>query len=68
MWFCNTEEAKRQMRRCEARKCPGCRKCIWIEESANAMSEYGKVIEPPTIDHPLLDYIIEKFNGVKIGS
>ena len=62
-WFCQTEEAKEQMKICEANKCPGCEKCIWIEESANAMAEYGKVIEPVAEPHPLTDYIIEKFNG-----
>ena len=43
-WFCNTPEAKAQMKICEKNKCQGCNKCIWIEESANAMSEYGTEI------------------------
>tara|TARA_R100000152_G_C6730237_1_gene155010 strand:- start:378 stop:545 length:168 start_codon:yes stop_codon:yes gene_type:complete len=51
------------MKICNANKCPGCEKCIWIEESANAMAEYGTVIEPEVDEHPLLDYVIEKFNG-----
>ena len=62
-WFCQTKEAKEQMKICEANKCPGCEKCIWIEESANAMAEYGTVIEPKEEPHPLTDYVIEKFNG-----
>ena len=44
-WFCNTPEAKKQMKLCEANKCPGCYKCIWIEESAHAMYEHGTPIE-----------------------
>ena len=65
-WFCNTPEAKAQMKICEENKCPGCHKCIWIEESANAMAEYGKVIEPVTERHPLYDAIKEKFGGKEI--
>ena len=60
-WFCNTPEAKEQMKICEANKCPGCNKCIWIEESAWAMAEYGTPEKAKP--HPLLDKIIEKFNG-----
>ena len=45
-WFCQTEEAKAQLKECYDNDCPGCNKCIWIEESANAMAEYGIVIEP----------------------
>ena len=66
-WFCNTPEAKAQMKICEANKCPGCYKCIWIEESSNAMAEYGTVVESVEENHPLEDMIIEKFNGVKIN-
>lgn len=62
-WFCQTEEAKKQMKICEANKCPGCNKCIWIEESAYAMAKYGKVIEPVAEPHPLMEQIIDKFNG-----
>ena len=63
-WFCNTPEAIAQMKICDANKCPGCHKCIWIEESSNAMAEYGTVVEPePGEPHPLLDKIIEKFDG-----
>ena len=62
-WFCQTEEAKEQMKICNANNCLGCRKCIWIQESANAMSEYGKPIVEQEIPHPLTDYVIEKFNG-----
>ena len=65
-WFCNTPEAKAQMKICEENKCPGCNKCIWIEESANAMAEYGTVIEPVEEKHPLYDKIIEKFGGEEI--
>ena len=65
-WFCNTPEAKAQMKICEENKCPGCNKCIWIEESANAMVEYGTVIEPVIERHPLYDAIKEKFGGEEI--
>jgi len=62
-WFCNTPEAKEQLRICEENNCPDCEKCIWIYESYNAMTEYGTVIKPVEIPHPLLDKIIAKFNG-----
>ena len=62
-WFCNTKEAKEQMEICEKNKCPGCNKCIWIEESYNAMVEYGTVIEPKAEEHPLLEQVIKTFNG-----
>ncbi len=45
-WFCQTEEAKEQLRICAENNCPDCEKCIWIFESYNAMTEYGTVIEP----------------------
>ena len=67
MWFCQTEKAKKQMEICNQNKCPGCYKCIWIEESSNAMEEYGTVIETPEEQHPLHDLVIEKFNGVEIS-
>lgn len=52
-WFCNTPEAIAQMKICDANKCPGCNKCIWIEESSNAMEKYGTVIEPElTVEEP----------------
>ena len=44
-WFCNTKEAKEQMEICNKNKCMGCSKCIWIEESANAMVEYHEMKE-----------------------
>ena len=66
-WFCQTEEAKEQMRICEENNCPDCEKCIWISESYNAMTEYGIPIEPEEIEHPLTDYVMEKFNGRKIN-
>ena len=44
-WFCNTKEAKEQMELCNKNKCMGCSKCIGIEESANAMSEYHEMME-----------------------
>ena len=73
MWFCQTEKAKKQMKICNQNKCPGCYKCIWIEESSNAMEQYGTVIEPeiePEIEesdrHPLYDAIKEKFGGEEI--
>jgi len=65
MWFCQTKKAKKQMEICNKNKCPGCYKCIWIEESANAMVEYGTLVEPEK--HPLHDQLVEKFNGVEIS-
>ena len=62
-WFCQTEEAKEQLRICKENNCPDCEKCIWIYESYNAMVEHGTPIVEPEIPHPLTDYIIEKFNG-----
>ena len=62
-WLCQTEKAKEQLRICAENNCPDCEKCIWIQESANAMAEYGTVIEPKEEPHPLTDYVIEKFNG-----
>ena len=65
-WFCNTPEAIAQMKICDANKCPGCHKCIWIEESSNAIEQYGTVIEPEEDKHPLYDTIKEKFGGEEI--
>ena len=45
-WFCNSPEAVAQMKICEENECPGCNKCIWIEESGYAMSEHATVINP----------------------
>ena len=44
-WFCNTLEAKEQIEICKKNNCPDCEKCIWIQESSNAMSKYGTFIE-----------------------
>ena len=65
MWFCQTEKAKKQMKICNKNNCPGCYKCIWIEESSNAMEEYGTVVEPDK--HPLYAMVIEKFDGIEIS-
>lgn len=62
-WFCNKPEAKAQLKKCYDNDCPGCHKCIAIEESGWAMVNYGTVkIEP----HPLRQQIIEKFDGKEI--
>ena len=58
-WFCDTPEAIAQMELCEANKCEGCTKCIWISESGWAKAQYAK--PAPAIDHPLLEKIREKF-------
>ena len=63
-WFCNTPEAIAQMKICEENKCPGCYKCIWIEESGWAMVNYGTVSKGEP--HPLLDKIKAKFQGKEI--
>ena len=64
-WFCNKAEAKAQMKICNYNKCPGCNKCISIEESAWAMVNYGTVSEGEP--HPLLNKIVEKFDGKEIN-
>jgi hypothetical protein len=58
-WYAQTEEAQKHMRECK-----GCENCIWIEESAYAMSQYGTVSEGEP--HPLLDKIKEKFLGKEV--
>jgi len=63
-WFCDTPEAIAQMELCDKNKCEGCTKCIWIEESGWAKSEYAK--PKPAEPHPLLDKIRLKFGGTKI--
>jgi hypothetical protein len=63
-WFCNSKEAIEQMKICERNNCPDCEKCIWIQESSNAMAEYGTVVQPEP--HPLYDMIKETFNGREI--
>ena len=57
-WYAQTEEAQKHMRECK-----GCENCIWIEESAYAMSQYGTPIVEEAIQHPLYDKIVEKFGG-----
>ena len=57
-WFAQTTEAKEHRK-----KCKGCEKCIWIEESAYAMMEYGTIVDK---EHPLKELIIEKFQGIEI--
>jgi len=47
-WFCNTPEAIAQLKICEENNCPDCEKCIWINESANAMSKYGNFVKNDT--------------------
>ena len=60
-WFCDTPEAAEQRKICEENKCPGCTKCIWIEESGWAKAQYAK--PAPAEPHPLMKQIIEKFDG-----
>ncbi len=65
-WFCNSEKAKEHKKNCK--KDPwNCGKCIWIDESSNAMSEYGKEVVEEEIQHPLYDMIISTFNGREIN-
>jgi len=66
-WFCQTEEAKEQLRICKENNCPDCEKCIWIFESYNAMTEYGTVVETKEEPHPLYDMVIDIFNGREIS-
>ena len=54
------------MKICDANNCPGCYKCVWIEESSNAMSEYGTEVIEPEIEHPLQELIKETFDGEEI--
>ena len=62
-WFCDTEEAKEHKKNCK--KDPwNCGKCVWIDESANAMGEYGREVpKDPGEPHPLTDAIIKRFGG-----
>ena len=59
-WYAQTEEAKTHMRECK-----GCENCLWIEESAHAMYEYGVVKEPKK--HALFNLIKKRFDGVEIS-
>ena len=43
-WFCETEEAKKQLDLCEKNNCSDCEKCIWIKESAAVMESYSNVM------------------------
>ncbi len=59
------------------KECKGCENCIWYEESAYNISEYGTRINEPKLksnykapeynyykgDHPLLKGFVEKFKG-----
>ena len=65
-WFCNTPEAKAELKKCYDNDCPGCHKCIAIEESASAMIEYGTVTVVEAIKHPLYNKVMEKFNGKEV--
>ena len=57
-WFAQTDEAQEHIK-----KCKGCENCIWIEESAHAMMEYGTITEK---EHSLKELIIDKFQGIEI--
>ena len=57
-WYAQTDEAQEHRK-----KCKGCENCIWIEESAHAMIEYGTIVDK---EHPLKELIIETFQGKKI--
>ena len=46
-WFGQTDEA--QIHR---QNCNGCEKCVWIEESSNAMEQYGTEIKPEPAEEP----------------
>ena len=46
-WYAQTDEAKKHLKECE-----GCENCIWIEESAHAMSEYGIPVKKYKVDMP----------------
>ena len=64
MWFNQTKKAKNQLKLCQANNCLDCEKCIHINESASAQLNYAKGIKIKTIEHPLYDLIVEKFNGI----
>ena len=64
-WFCDTPKAKAELKKCYDNDCPGCHKCIAIEESGWAKAQYAK--PTPAEPHPLLDEIKEKFGGKEIG-
>ena len=62
-WFCNTPEAIAQLKICEENNCPDCEKCIWINESANAMAEYGTVMKVK-VNNQIDERIQEKKNFI----
>ena len=63
-WYAQTDEAKKQLELCEKNNCGGCSKCIWIEESAHAMQEYGTPVKKAKVDMPRksekADYFVRK--------
>jgi len=67
-WFCDSPAALKHKRNCK--KNPDeCGKCIWIDESASAMGNYGTIVEKapdPKDEHPLLGHIMDKFGGIKV--
>ena len=68
-WLCNSKKAQEQLEICKLNNCPDCEKCVAIHESSVAMEEYGRVAEPdtgPDIEHPLYDYVMDKFGGTEI--
>ena len=54
----------KQLEYCEAIKCPDCYYCVWASMAEPTGVKVKKVISGNT-EHPLLNYITEKFNGRK---
>ena len=65
-WFCDSPEAIEHKKNCK--KNPwNCGKCVWIDESANAMGEYGAQIVVEEQQHPLYDMIVNTFGGREVN-
>tara|TARA_Y100000401_G_scaffold16189_1_gene10967 strand:+ start:1010 stop:1210 length:201 start_codon:yes stop_codon:yes gene_type:complete len=60
-WYAESDEAKEHLKNCK-KDSDTCEKCFEISEMAYAMQQYGKAIP-----HPLTEYVLKKFNGIKIS-
>ena len=62
-WYCETDEAKDLMAKCNGNECPGCDICISISESNWAMLNHGKPKKVEAKPHPLFNKILKTFRG-----
>ena len=66
-WFCSSKESIEHEKNCKDPD--NCEQCVAILSTSVAMEEYGREVEieiEPDKEHPLLDYIMETFDGRKI--